>query len=154
MPAKPSFRICLILPENYPHSLCFREVGLLLLASLKELGYECDFQFNQLAEDRTNIILGSHLLTFAEGLRNYRYLPWQLEQLHSAEYPFSQNQEQLLRHAAAVWDYSDENISFFFAFLQVPDVTHMDQVEASVGEDNAVSCQFMFFDGDFQLVER
>jgi hypothetical protein len=107
-----SYRVCLILPEGNPHPLCFREVGLLLVSALKSNGLDCDFTFNQLSPDRINIILGYHLLTFEEGLKNYRYIPYQLEQLHSEEFPFSRNMELVLRHAWDVWDYSEQNICF------------------------------------------
>ncbi len=109
---KEKYRICLILPDGNPHALCFREVGLLLLSTLKSNGFECDFSFNQPAADRTNIILGYHLLTSENSLKNYRYIPYQLEQLHTREFPFSQNMELVLRNAAEVWDYSRKNISF------------------------------------------
>jgi hypothetical protein len=109
---KESCRVCLILPEKNPHALCFREVGLLLMSALKANGFECDFGFNQLAPDRLNIILGYHLLTYEEGLKDYRYIPYQLEQLHSDEFPFSANMERILRDATAVWDYSEKNIAF------------------------------------------
>ncbi|MCP5046969.1 MAG: hypothetical protein GY940_07335 [bacterium] len=106
------YRICLVLPDQNPHALCFREVGLLLLCTLKSNGFECDFTFNQPAEDRINIMLGYHLLTFEEGLKNFRYIPYQLEQLHTKEFPFSENMEKILRHASEVWDYSEKNIAF------------------------------------------
>jgi hypothetical protein len=111
-PMKENYRICLIVPEGNPHSLCFREVGLLLLSALKSNGYECDFSFNKLAEDRINIILGYHLLQYEEGLKKYRYIPYQLEQLHTREFPFSQDMGKILRSAISVWDYSQENIIF------------------------------------------
>ncbi|MCP4215899.1 MAG: hypothetical protein GY765_14695, partial [bacterium] len=39
-------------------------------------------------------------------------IPYQLEQLHSQEYPFSETMEKVLRHASMVWDYSEKNIAF------------------------------------------
>lgn len=112
---KDSYRICLILPDNNPHSLCFREVGLLLVSALKSNGINCDFAFNQLDPDKINVILGYHLLTFEPSLTNFRYIPYQLEQLHSNEYPFTKNMEQVLKHAYDVWDYSPKNIDFLKA---------------------------------------
>jgi hypothetical protein len=109
---KESYRVCLIVPEGNPHAMCFREVGLLLLSALKSNGFECDFSFNKLSEERINIILGYHLLQYEEGLKNYRYIPFQLEQLHTKEFPFSEDMEKVLRHATSVWDYSQENIIF------------------------------------------
>lgn len=109
---KDSYRICLILPENNHHSLCFREVGLLLVSALKSNGIDCDFAFNQMDKDKINVILGYHLLTFEPGLKDYRYIPYQLEQLHSNEYPFTKNMQRVLRHGCDVWDYSEKNIDF------------------------------------------
>lgn len=100
----------MILPDNNPHSLCFREVGLLLMSALKSNEFDCDFSINQLSTDRINIILGYHLLTHEEGLKNYRYIPYQMEQLHSEEFPFTGNMEKILRGAEDVWDYSRKNI--------------------------------------------
>jgi hypothetical protein len=79
---------------------------------LKSNGLDCDFTFNQLAPDKINIILGYHLMTFEEGLKNHRYIPYQLEQLHTREFPFSENMELILRNATDVWDYSEKNIVF------------------------------------------
>ncbi|MCP5108612.1 MAG: hypothetical protein GY950_34825 [bacterium] len=107
-----SYRICLIRPENNPHSLCFREVGLLLVSALMSNGLECDLTLNQLDPGKINVVLGYHLLTFEPGLKDYRYIPYQLEQLHSHEYPFTENMEMVLKHAYDVWDYSKKNISF------------------------------------------
>ena len=107
-----SYRICLILPEDNPHSLCFREIGLLLLDALKSNGLECDFTFNKMDQYKINIILGYHLLTYSPALNIYNYIPYQLEQLHSNEYPFTPNMENILRHAQVVWDYSEKNIAF------------------------------------------
>lgn len=109
---KENYRVCLILPPHNPHSLCFREVGLLLVSALKSNGYPCDFTFNQLAQDRINIILGYHLLKWEEELKNYRYIPYQLEQLDSQEFSFSRNMEDVLRGGMDIWDYSEKNIAF------------------------------------------
>ncbi|MGE5343754.1 MAG: hypothetical protein ACM3SY_19970 [Candidatus Omnitrophota bacterium] len=107
-----NYRVCLMLPDQNPHAACFREIALLLISALKSHGLHCDFSTNALAPDRTNILLGYHLLTFEEGLKNFRYIPYQLEQLNSKEFPFSSNMEAILRHATMVWDYSEKNIDF------------------------------------------
>jgi hypothetical protein len=106
------FRICIILPENNYHSICFREVGLLLYNAIKSLGYACDFTFNQLAVDKINIILGYHLLIFENDLKNYCYIVYQLEQLNANENSFSNDMNLILQHACSVWDYSKNNITF------------------------------------------
>jgi hypothetical protein len=107
-----SYRVCLILPEDNPHALCFREIGLLLLDALKSNGLDCDFTFNKMDQYKINIILGYHLLADSPDLRIYNYIPYQLEQLHSNEYPFTPNMENILRQAYMVWDYSEKNIAF------------------------------------------
>ena len=76
-----SYRVCLILQDQYPHCVCFREVGLLVLSPLKANGVDCDFTLNQPAADRINILLGYHLANFTGAWKNYRYIPYQLEQL-------------------------------------------------------------------------
>lgn len=106
------YRVCLILPDNNHHSLCFREIGLLLLNALQSNGIECDFTFNILDQYKINIILGCHLLTFTPQLRNYQYIPYQLEHLNSNESPFTPNMEKILKQAHTVWDYSEQNIAF------------------------------------------
>lgn len=107
-----SYRVCLILPDNNPHSLCFREVGLLLMSALKSNNLECDFSINELSSERINIILGYHLIPSVNRLKGYRYIPYQMEQLHSEEFPFSAAMKQILQGAAEVWDYSQKNIQF------------------------------------------
>ncbi len=84
----------------------------MLVSAFRSRGIECDLLFNQLDENKINIILGYHLLNFDEGLKRYRYIPYQLEQLHSEGYPFNENLENILRHAYDVWDYSEKNIGF------------------------------------------
>ena len=106
------YRVCLILPDNNHHSLCFREIGLLLVNALQSNGIECDFTFNTLDQYKINIILGCHLLTFTPQLRNYQYIPYQLEHLNSNESSFTSNMEKILKQARTVWDYSEQNIAF------------------------------------------
>ena len=80
MPLK-SYRVCIIVPPGYKHSLCFVEVGFLLKHSLVSCGKECDIAINDFARDRINIILGWHLLAFKPEHASYTYIPYQLEQL-------------------------------------------------------------------------
>jgi len=110
MPA--SYRICLAWPENNPHAACFREIGLLLVSTLKSLGCTCDLALNQLDPNRINIILGYHLFRFEESFKNSRYIPYQFEQLDSREFPFNSNMESILKHAVETWDYSTKNMAF------------------------------------------
>ena len=106
------YRVCIIAPPGYIHSSCFLEVAALMKASLLSLGADCDITFNDLADNRTNIILGAHLMKHGDYLRAYRYVPYQLEQLSEREGAFSENLAAVLRGAVDVWDYSRENIAF------------------------------------------
>lgn len=56
------FNICLVKPDNYIHSYAFLELGELLYFSLKELGHEVSFGFNNMEPSATNILIGCHLL--------------------------------------------------------------------------------------------
>jgi len=108
----PAYRVCLIWPEENPHAACFREVALLLVSSLLEMGYACDLAVNQLSPERINILLGYHLLRFEEGLKRFRYIPYQLEQLGSEGFPFTRDMETVLRNALEIWDFAPANRSF------------------------------------------
>lgn len=107
-----AYRVCLIWPRKNPHAACFRELGLLLASALSTRGHDCDLTVNQLALDRINILLGYHLLRFEDGLRQYRYIPYQLEQLGSEEFPITTDMEAVLRHAMEIWDFAGSNRSF------------------------------------------
>jgi hypothetical protein len=108
-----AFRVCIIVPQGYPHSQCFTEAGFLLKHSLASLGIECDITFNDLARDRINILLGWHLLQWCDALAGAAYIPYQLEQLSDASWTaFIGAKQEILVHALDVWDYSKENIRF------------------------------------------
>jgi hypothetical protein len=109
---KDRYRIVIIVPAGYKHSLCFTEVAFLLRNSLAANGVSCDITVNDLSPDSINIILGFHLLAFGDYLRPYKYIPYQLEQLSAAEGVFSDNVKNILSRGEAVWDYSPENIEF------------------------------------------
>jgi hypothetical protein len=109
---KDRYRVVIIVPAGYKHSLCFTEVAFLLKNSLTANGIECDMTVNEFARDRINIILGFHLLVFGDYLSGYEYIPYQLEQLSAAEGVFSDNVKSILSQGLSVWDYSLENIEF------------------------------------------
>jgi hypothetical protein len=113
--AGQAYRVCVIAPPGYVHSACFSEVAEGLVASLRDLGHDCDITLNQLAPDRTNVLLGFHMLTYTDALCACRYIPYQLEQLSEKDGYYSENVQRLLEHATSVWDYSDENIAFLAA---------------------------------------
>jgi hypothetical protein len=122
---KSIFRVCIIVPQGYRHSLCFIEIGFLLKHSLESLGFSCDIALNDLARDRINIVLGWHLIRLVDELAHVRYIPFQLEQLSDSIWKsFPDSMKQTLSHAFDVWDYSPENITFLkdhgIAARQVP----------------------------------
>jgi hypothetical protein len=101
-----------MMPHGYDGSLVFREVLFLLKNSLLSLGHDCVIKPNSLAKDRTNIIVGYHLMKFGDFLKDYRYIPYQLEQLDSGNPWYTDNVRKILEHAYDVWDFSDINIAF------------------------------------------
>ena len=101
-----------MMPPGYQGSLVFRELLFLLRNALVELGHDCTIAPNQLAEDRINIIIGYHLLNYGDYLKQYRYIPFQLEQLDINSVWYSDNARQILASAEAVWDFSEVNIEF------------------------------------------
>jgi hypothetical protein len=109
---KDSYRVVIIVPAGYKHSLCFTEVAFLLRNSLTANGISCDMTVNELAKNRINIILGFHLLDVVDHLLRHKYIPYQLEQLSDAEGVFSEKIKSILSRGIAVWDYSLENIEF------------------------------------------
>ena len=106
------YQICFIKPPDYDGSLVFREVLFLLRNSLVSLGYDCLIKPNQMAEDRINILIGYHLLQYGDYLKNYRYIPFQLEQLDSGNPWYSDNVQQILAAAEDIWDFSEINLTF------------------------------------------
>jgi hypothetical protein len=108
----PAFRICIIVPPGYQHAHAFTDLALLLKYSLTDLGYDCDLTLNTMDESRINILLGYHLLRFDESIRRFRYIPYQLEQLHERQGVYSENVRLLLENAFAVWEYAEENAAF------------------------------------------
>jgi len=109
---KEKYRVVIIVPAGYSHSQCFTEVAFLIRNSLKDLEIDCDLTINELAADRINVLLGFHLIRNTEVLKDFKYIPYQLEQLSSVEGVFSDSIKTVLSKATAVWDYSQENVVF------------------------------------------
>jgi SAM-dependent methyltransferase len=133
------FHIVLVSPEGYPHIECLREMVEALVFSLQSLGREVSAAKNRFDPGRTNIVLGSHLLTpeLAAAIPVGSIL-YNLEQLGSA--PLSP-----VFFAAAVehriWDYSPLNLERWEAFPlryaaqllepgYVPELQRIDEVPA------------------------
>lgn len=104
------YRICIIVPQGYKHSYVFLETAVLIKNSLEDLGLSSEIVLNDLSRDKTNIILGYHLLTYSDSLNKYRYIPYQLEQLIAGGGVFTENLKRVLNGAEDIWDYSAENI--------------------------------------------
>ena len=109
---KQNFHICFVKPEGYQGSLVFREVLFLLRNSLQSLGYDCTMAGNSLEPDRTNIIVGYHLLGPGDYLKNVRYIPYQLEQLDRDNPWVNDGALDVLEGAETIWDFSNINIRF------------------------------------------
>lgn len=109
-----TFTVCLVQPPDYKHSGAFAEVCQLVAGSLESLGKTCRFQVNQVDPETVNIVVGYHLLAakVREHLGAYRVILYQLEQLSEREGWFTEEREEMLRSAWAVWDYSRENVAF------------------------------------------
>jgi hypothetical protein len=106
------YRVVLVIPPGYIHARCFAETAFLLKNSLVDVGKDCDIAINDFAKNRTNIVLGYHLLGTPDIPGLFRYIPYQLEQLSASENLFSDKIRSLLEGAAEIWDYSQENIEF------------------------------------------
>lgn len=108
------FAVVIIQPPNYIHSLAFREIGLLLTASLRSLGKEADLYFNRFFTDKFNILLGYNLLSdgHIQQLKQLDCAIFQLEQMSDREGWFSERLLKALQAVDYVWDYSQENLSF------------------------------------------
>ena len=107
------FNICLVKPDNYIHSYAFLELGELLYFSLKELGHEVSFGFNNMEPSATNILIGCHLLdpSFIAQIPASTII-LNTEQIYSdtgawneAVFPWAKQFQ--------VWDYSPRNIEKF-----------------------------------------
>lgn len=107
-----SFRVCLAAPSDYPHSACFAELARLLWLSVRDCGYDCDFAVNEPDPGRVNLLIGYHLLPYAEPWDRVRTVVWQLEQLDDSPGQWNPRRSDHLRHALRVWDFSPGNIAF------------------------------------------
>lgn len=105
-------KYCVVLmqPENYIHSAALAELAETLLYAFDALGFDFEFNINQLRPDARNILLGAHLLDEA----SIRSLPenviiYNSEQLVDSSSWINETYLALLKKRT-VWDYSQENI--------------------------------------------
>src|SRR5437867_1533931 len=118
--AKQAFSVCLIQPPGYVHSRGLMEVCEMLRLSLQDLGFDCDLQIEGLHTDRTNIIVGWHLLEPSAkpkilGINMSSMIFYQLEQLSDREGWWTLGREMVLLQAGSIWDYAPENVAFLDA---------------------------------------
>lgn len=106
------FNICLVKPDNYIHSYAFLELGELLYFSLKELGHEVSFGFNNLEPSATNILIGCHLLdpSFIPQIPDSTII-LNTEQVYG-ETDWNKPIFAWAKHFQ-IWDYSPKNITKF-----------------------------------------
>lgn len=108
------FNVCLVQPEGYLHSRCLLELSELITYSLQDLGHDATFQYHRIEPDRTNIVIGCHLLDPSVAAQ----LPASTiivnsEQIYEKD-PFDWN-ERIFGWARRfeTWDYSTKNIAEF-----------------------------------------
>ena len=106
------FNICLVKPDNYIHSYAFLELGELLYFSLKELGHEVSFGFNNMEPSATNILIGCHLLdpSFIAQIPASTII-LNTEQVYG-ETDWNKPIFEWAKHFQ-IWDYSPKNITKF-----------------------------------------
>ncbi len=114
MAAARSFNICVIRPEGYAHHQAFDEIADLLRYAIIELGHPCSVSANEWRSDRTDIVIGCHLLKSTADLPDSAIL-LNTEQLFSR-----QNAgwtERVLGYARRhrLWDYNEKNIAALMA---------------------------------------
>lgn len=102
------FHITLVRPEGFLHTEAFREVAETIQFGFRSIGHSAQIQENVFDVAATNVLLGSHLLSFQQALD----IPpgsvvYNLEQLGGPSLP-QQFYEVARRHR--VWDYSPQNI--------------------------------------------
>jgi hypothetical protein len=102
--------ICLIKPHNYIHSYAFLELAELIYFSLRDLGFEVGFGFNQIDPNVKNILIGCHLLDskFIDQVPKSTII-LNTEQIHSDTTHWNKNIFAYVTNFE-VWDYSKRNI--------------------------------------------
>jgi hypothetical protein len=107
-----SYNVVLVQPTGYAHAMGMREVALLLHFSLQSLGFQSKATVNILDPQAVNILIGYQALFDPSMLTGRQYVIYQLEQLSDREGWFEPRLLDVLRGAAAIWDYSEENLQF------------------------------------------
>ena len=124
IPNWDKYNIVLIQPEGYTHSGALSELVETLIYGLYELNVDHQFTFNDLAPQRTNILVGAHLLD-EQSMLNMppESIIYNSEQIDNTSRWINGPYVDLLRRCT-VWDYSEENIDRLKA-LGVDGITHV-----------------------------
>lgn len=106
------FNICIIQPQGYIHSLAFLELAELLVYSLRDLNHEAVLEFNKIANDSRNILIGFHLLD----IKYLDQIPKDTILINAEQFlggtPWNENILKWIK-SFEVWDYSQQNIDAF-----------------------------------------
>lgn len=111
------YHIHVIQPEGYVHSQAFSELVDLLRFSIAELGFDCSAGSSALATDRTNIIVGCHLIRegseqqFPESSIILNTEPLLIEMSHPWQNLSWSRQVIAYARKFEVWDYSEKNVA-------------------------------------------
>lgn len=110
MTAPKTFNICVIRPEGYAHHQAFDEIADLLAHAITELGHPCGITSNEWSAERTDIVIGCHLLRSTADLPDSAIL-LNTEQLFSRQN--ADWTERVLGYARKhrLWDYNEKNIA-------------------------------------------
>ena len=115
----PAFNITIIGRQSERSiSKAFEDIAQLLQSTLTTLGHGCSVSHGQFESDRTNIVLGYHLLPDAEPIRRHPSIIYQLEHLPNQQQEWvklDETRSQILASAEAIWDFSPDNIAYLDA---------------------------------------
>ena len=134
--------VTLVCPENYIHSLALLEVAESIHYALLNLGFDSILTDNLFSFDRTNIIIGGHLL---DKILNINIpndsIIYNFEQIDKDSAWLTASYIELLKNNE-VWDYSIENINNLnklgvinVIHMPVGHVKQMERIEKSIHQD-------------------
>jgi hypothetical protein len=104
------YNICIIQPNDYAHSMAFWELGEALSCSFQELGHTSSVGINNIIHDRTNIIVGCHLLDVGYiSTLPASTIILNVEQVYADDTAWNAKIFEWIKHFET-WDYSERNI--------------------------------------------
>lgn len=113
-----NFNICWV--EINPFYKIYEDLIDALVQSFNDLGHNCTVKRNGFSEDAINIFLGSTFLAarhraLARKMKGRSYIVFQLEPLDNRLDNLLPEYWELLRNAAAIWDYAPSNVDYLKA---------------------------------------